>query len=110
MLIKKYPYLNQRFGNSDFFTISHLYEIDLSEAEEKVKYCEINGGTEENDIWIDVVGSISDWLENHHHKSLDDFVMENMDNWGYTEGDDWKEQRLDILAKLHTGDYFLDSK
>ena len=111
MLIKKYPYLSERFGNSEVFALAHLYEIDLSEAEEKVKYCEINGGTEENDIWIDVAFSISDWLNGRgaltteqEQKSLIGFVLENMDNWGYTQMEEWETLKPQIIKKLHKGE------
>ena len=99
MLIKKYPSLSEDFDH--FIPIANLWEIDLTEAEEKHK---IDGVAGEADIWLDVVGSIFDWLGDHEQKSLIDYVMENMENWGYTEwGDEWETLKPQIIKKLHKG-------
>jgi hypothetical protein len=96
--LKKYPSLAEDFAH--FIPIANLWKIDLSEAERK----HVEGGVcGESDIWIDVVGSIFDWLDSTKEKSLTDFVMENMWNWGYTEFEDWKILKPKIIKKLERG-------
>jgi len=99
LIIKKYPSLSEDF--SQLIPISNLWEIDLSEAEEKHK---ANGVAGEPDIWLDVVGSIFQWLKNKDQKSLIDYVLTNMENWGYTEWDEWQTLKPQILKKLHKGE------
>lgn len=100
MLIKKYPSLSEDFDH--FIPIANLWEIDLTEAEEKYK---AEGMYGEVDIWLDVVGSIFDWLGSTKEKSLIDYVMENMDNWGYSEwGYEWEILKPQIIKKLQKGE------
>ena len=97
MLNKKYPSLSEDFDH--FIPIANLWEIDLSEAEEKHQ---ADGVAGEADIWLDVVGSIFDWLGSRKEKSLIDYVMENMDNWGYSSwGNEWEIIKQQIIKKLH---------
>jgi len=96
--LKKYPSLSKDF--SHFIPIANLWKIDLSEAERK----HIEGGVYgECDIWLDVVGSIHEWLDTTKEKSLIDFVLDNLWNWDYTEFEEWEILKPKIIKKLERG-------
>ncbi len=79
--LSPYPSLTLEFEH--FFPIAKLYGIDLSDANHKA-WGGGRFGAVENDLNLDIVGSIHEWTHETNRKlPLLTFVMANLNNWGY---------------------------
>lgn len=78
----KYPELEAEY--SDAVHIAELFDIDLSDANQK----EIDGnrfGAQPNDINLDICALLSDWCKVPHSDNIVtiNHLTKELDNWGY---------------------------
>ncbi len=84
-----YQYLDQEYGH--LVTIAKLYGINLSEADKKEKYGD-RFGAQENDINLDLCGTIHVFLDEAPPEGFDPLGMKEhaitcLRDWGYPYDD-----------------------